>query len=109
MTKEEAEKVFQLFKDAGKIHPSIGNWQSAWEKVADRGLLIEYVYLLTQGEMIEERLSRQVHLLSLELDSKSKLEILRLVSVADLCSVWMPTSSLINSIENGIGFLGDRG
>lgn len=104
MTKEEAEKIFQQFKDAGEVHPSIGNWQSAWEKVADRGLLIEYVYLLTQGEMIEERLSHQIRLLSHKLDSKSKLEILRLVSVADLCSVRLPTSSLINSIENRIGF-----
>jgi hypothetical protein len=109
MTKAEAEKIFQQFKDAGKIHPSIDNWQSAWEKVADRGLLIEYVYLLTQGEMIEERLSHQIRLLSDELDSKSKLEILRLVSVADLCSVRLPTSSLINSIENRMSFLGDRG
>ena len=109
MTKDEAEKIFQQFKHAGKIHPSIDNWQSAWEKVVDRGLLIEYVYLLTQGEMIEERLSYQIRLLSDELDSKSKLEILRLVSVADLCSVRLPTLSLINSIENRFGFLGDRG
>ncbi|MGB8310454.1 MAG: hypothetical protein WCE81_01130 [Halobacteriota archaeon] len=59
--------------------------------------------------MIEERLSYQIRLLSDDLDSKSKLEILRLVSVADLCSIRLPTLSLINSIEKRIGFVGDRG
>ena len=109
MTKEEAEKIFRQFKKAGKIHPSVRSWQSAWEKVADRGLLIEYVYLLTQGEMIEERLSHQIANLGAEPDSKSKLEILRLTAAADLCGVRLSTSSLINSIESRIGFVGDRG
>jgi hypothetical protein len=109
MAKEEAEKIFHQFKNAKKIHPSVGSWQSAWEKVADRGLLIEYVYLLTQGEMIEERLSHQIDRLGAEPESQSKLEILRLVAVADLCRVRLATSSLISSIENRIGFVGDRG
>jgi hypothetical protein len=109
MTKEEAEKIFRQFKNAGKIHPSVRSWQSAWEKVADRGLLIEYVYLLTQGEMIEERLSHQIAHLGAEPDGKSKLEILRLAAVADLCGVRLTTSSLIDSIESRIGFVGDRG
>jgi hypothetical protein len=109
INKEEAEQIFYLFKKARKIHPSVGSWQSSWEKIADRGLLIEYVYLLTQGAMLEERLSYQINQLSTEPDGKSKLEILRLVAVADLCGVRLATSSLISYIESGIGFAGDRG
>lgn len=37
------------------------NWESAWEKIADKKLLIEYVYLLTHGEMIAERISAQMN------------------------------------------------
>jgi len=109
MNKEEAKEIFYLFKNRKEVDPHISSWQAAWEKVADRGLLIEYVYLLTQGEMIEERLSHQIRCLGDERDGKSKLEILRLVSAADLCYVRLPTWSLVSFIANGIGFEGDRG
>jgi len=109
MNKEEAKEIFYLFKNENKIHPTINSWQAAWEKVADRGLLLEYVYLLTQGEMIEERLSHQIRQLDDEKDGKSKLEILKLVSAADLCCLRLSTSSLVSSIERRIGFVGDTG
>jgi hypothetical protein len=109
MNKEEAKEIFDLFKNGHKLYPTINSWQAAWEKVADRGLLIEYVYLLTKGEMIKERLSHQISHLDVEPDGKSKLEILRLVSAADLCCVRLSTSSLVRSIESRIGFVGDRG
>jgi hypothetical protein len=109
MNREEAENIFKQFKLANQIHPDITSWQAAWERVEARGLLIEYIYLLTQGEMIEERLTHQIRLLADDKDSAAKLEILRLVSVADLCGLELPASSLINSVQTRIGFVGDRG
>lgn len=109
MTTEEAEDIYYQFKKAGKLHPDIGNWQSAWEKVAERRLLIEYVYLLTQGQMIEERLSYQIKELNKDFSGDVKLEILRLVSVADVCDVHLPTVGLLKSVQERIGFKGDRG
>jgi len=109
MTRDEAENVFHQFRRAGQIHPSIRSWQAAWEKVEDRGLLMEYVFLLTQGQMIEERLVHQVRTLARESDSAAKLEILRLVSVADLCGVKLRTSTLVDSVAGRVGFAGDRG
>lgn len=109
MTREEAKGIFKQFKKAGQLHTTNINWQSAWERVEERGLLIEYVYLLTQGTMMEERLSHQVRTIADEKDNAAKLEILRLISVADLCGVRVPTSSLIHLIQERIGFQGDRG
>jgi hypothetical protein len=109
MTRDEAQNIFHQFSRASQIHPSIKSWQAAWEKVEDQGLLIEYVFLLTQGQMIEERLVHQVRTLAGELDSAAKLEILRLVSVADLCGVKLRTSTLVDSVASRVGFAGDRG
>ena len=73
MSKDEAENIYNQFKNAGKIHPSIKNWQGSWEQVADRKLLMEYVYLLTQGEMLSERLSNQIKTLKSDNESKAKI------------------------------------
>lgn len=56
----EAETIFKNLKQRGKVHNSIRNWQSIWEQVKDRSVLIEYIYLLTHGEMLEERISYQL-------------------------------------------------
>jgi hypothetical protein len=107
MSKDEAENIYNQFKNAGKIHPSIKNWQGSWEQVADRKLLMEYVYLLTQGEMLSERLSNQIKTLKSDNESKAKIEILRLVSAADLCEIEIPVSYLLKYIEKKVGFKGD--
>lgn len=61
LLKEEAVNIFNNLKKLGYIHFRIKNWESAWEKIADKKLLIEYVYLLTHGEMIAERISAQMN------------------------------------------------
>lgn len=61
LLKEEAINVFNNLKKVGYVHFRIKNWESAWEKIADKKLLIEYVYLLTHGEMIAERISAQMN------------------------------------------------
>jgi hypothetical protein len=109
MDRTEAESIFYQFRQANQIHLNISGWQSAWEKVEERGLLIEYIYLLTQGEMIEERLAHQIRLLADEKSSAAKLEILRLVSAADICGVQLPSIPLINSVQSRVSFTSDRG
>lgn len=109
MNREEADDIHDQFKKAGKLNPIDLKWQTAWEQVQNRGLLIEYVYLLTHGTMMGERLSHQIRSIAKEMNAAEKLEILRLVSVADLCGVRLPSSSLIDSVNERIGFKSDRG
>ena len=52
LEEQEAKNIFQKLKETGNLHPSITNWKREWNRIAERKLLIEYVYLLTHGEMI---------------------------------------------------------
>ena len=99
MSESEAEQIFNQFKKRNAIHSSINNWQSAWEKIRDRGLLMEFVCLITAGEMLEQRLSHQVRRLANEKNGVVKLDVLRLISVADVCGTKLETQKLINRIK----------
>ncbi len=105
----EAKKIFLELKKRGKIHLEISNWQSVWEKIESKGLLIEYVYLLTKGEMISNRLNTQIKELNSENDANSKVEILRIISIADVLNLKIKSIRLINHIQENIGFTTDRG
>lgn len=108
MSDVEAQNIFNQLKIKGKIHNSIRNWQPAWEKVKDKGLLMEFVYLLTFGEMLRERLESQIRELANDRDSAAKIEILRLVALADLCGVKIRSTDLIEKIKTEIGLHSDR-
>lgn len=95
----EAAVIFQELKKNNKLHHSITNWQPAWEKVKDKGLLIEYVFLLTQGQMIDERIAHQIQRLSKEQDGSAKLEVLRLVATADVLNIRLRNNSLTRYIQ----------
>ncbi|MET3537662.1 hypothetical protein [Chryseobacterium limigenitum] len=105
----EAKEIFEEFKRKRKIHPDIQKWQPVWEQIHPKGLLIEYTYLLTRGQMIQERLSTQLKYLANSRSSGAKLEILRMISLADCLNIKLKTINLINYIKSEIGFEQDRG
>lgn len=47
LEEKEAIEIFNVFQNAKRLHPSITSWKKAWSMIAERQLLIEYVYLLT--------------------------------------------------------------
>jgi hypothetical protein len=106
---EEARNIYNQLKKKEKLHEEVTSWQSIWEQVKESGLLIEYTYLLTKGEMIQERLKYQISNLNRSQCAASKLEILRLVALADCMNIKIRTSSLISHINKTIGFQQDRG
>ncbi|MBW8523845.1 hypothetical protein K0U91_01220 [Chryseobacterium chendengshani] len=109
LSMSEAGAIFEEFKRKQKIHLDISKWQPVWEQVRQKGLLIEYTYLLTRGEMIQERLSAQLKYLSNSKSSGAKLEMLRMISLADCLNIRLKTINLINYIKAEIGFDQDRG
>ncbi|MHB8277407.1 MAG: P-loop NTPase [Candidatus Humimicrobiaceae bacterium] len=102
-----AEDIYNKFKEKNKIHESIKSWQSAWEKVANRQLLIEYVYLITHGEMLEERIENQIKLLSQSIDGNIKLELLRLVAFSDIIGIKIRGDKLIKYLSTNMSALQD--
>jgi len=109
LSTSEAKDIFEQFKRKKKIHPDVLQWQPFWEQVMDKGLLIEYTFLLTKGQMIHDRLSSQIKLLNQSLSAAAKVEILRMVSLADCLNIKLETSRLLAYVRTEIGFQQDRG
>ena len=78
----EAQNIFSQFQRKGKIASSVPSAEWAYEQIADRQLLIEYAYLVTHGQMLADRLKDQVQEMQRLGEDRAKLQILRLVSVA---------------------------
>jgi hypothetical protein len=110
LVRDEAELLYRELSQRGHLSQSATSWQPAWEAVAERQLLIEYVYLLTQGQQLRDRLAGQLRALNRELrDAKAKQEILRLVATADCLGIQLATSHLVQYVAQHIGFDADRG
>ena len=99
LSEKEAEGIYNALRKAEKIHKDITDWKKAWSKIADRQLLIEYVYLLTHGEMIAERISAQMKEIGNASAGGTKFEILRKVCFADVCGIKLETKSLIRGLS----------
>lgn len=100
LEEKEAEKIYEVLKRANKLHPSISNWRKAWAKVAEKKLLIEYIYLLTHGEMLSVRIAHQIKEISKSDMGKIKCEILRKVCFADVCGIKLSVKKLIASLPD---------
>lgn len=98
LSKEEAAGIFSVLQKAGYIHSNITDWKVSWEKIADKKLLIEYVYLLTHGEMIAERISTQMREIGNSIVGGIKFEILRKVCFADICGIKLSTKKMLKDL-----------
>ena len=103
LEEKDAIEIFNLFKEANHLHPEISSWQQAWRKVSGRNLLIEYVYLLTHGEMLSERIASQLSEIGQSPTGKAKCEVLRKVCFADLCGVKLSVADLYTSQSENEG------
>lgn len=99
LQEKEAKLIFENLKNIGKIYSGIIDWKNAWNKISDKKLLIEYVYLLTHGEMLADRISHQMKNIGNESSGKVKCEILRKVCFADICGIKIKLSSLIKELQ----------
>jgi len=82
MSLDEARRIFAYFQHQGRIASNVPSAEWAYEQVAERRLLIEFVYLITQGQMLAERLEGQIRTMDRLREDRAKLQVLRLVSVA---------------------------
>ena len=103
LEEQEAKNIFQKLKETGNLHPSITNWKREWNRIAERKLLIEYVYLLTHGEMLSERITAQMKEVGQSSFGQLKCDILRKVCFADVCGVKLTVRNLFCSQKDYAG------
>ena len=102
LSESEAALIFKALQKSGMLHQDVTDWKKAWNRISDRQLLIEYVYLLTHGEMIAERISSQMKEIGMALGGKTKCEILRKVCFADMCGIRLETKALIKNLDETV-------
>ena len=98
LNEQEAQSIYEVLRKVQMLHHSILDWRKPWLKVADKKLLIEYVYLLTHGEMIAERIAHQITQINNTQTGRIKCEILRKVCFADICGIKLPIKKLVLSL-----------
>lgn len=96
---DEARQIFEAFRSKEKLHESVSSSEWAYEKIGEPHLLIEYVYLLTHGRMLEERLRDQVKQFSELGEDPAKVEILRRISLADSLGAPVVADKLLEDIQ----------
>ncbi len=96
---EEAKQIFRLLKQNGKIHSSIKSPEVAFERIGENKLLIEYMYLITHGEMLLDRLVDQIKQISSSNEDPVKIDILRKVSLANVFNAPLQINKLINTLN----------
>ena len=81
----EAQEIYQSLASK-KLPAEFLTFEDAWNKFGGEGPLLEFVYLVTQGNSLRERLLLQVRQLEEEVRtgklSDAEIELLRLASVA---------------------------
>ncbi len=117
---DTARNIFVSLFENGRVHESVRSAEWAFERVHRSGLLIEFVYLVTHGRLLQERLQEQLG--GLQVEDPGKVMALRLVSTADRygCSLRLgellkncsfngdPTSALNSLVGEYLDIDGDQ-
>jgi len=105
MDAEQAKQLYLELKTNKRLHSTLINtgWQHSWEKVSKQGLLIEYVYLLTHGEMLEIRLENQMKTIGGQIETSIRFELLKLlrsICFADVIGIPLAADNIGKLLNN---------
>lgn len=85
LDRQEAQQIYNALTERA-VSTQFLNFEEAWTRFGGEGPLLEFVYLITQGASLRERLTQQVTRLRDEVRrnelSRAELDLLRWVSVA---------------------------
>lgn len=95
----EAKEVYNRFKEKGKIALIVESPEWAYEKIGDSRLFIEYIYLITHGQMLEERLRDQIWQIRNLSEDAHKIELIRRISLADTLGVPIIIDKLLEVVS----------
>jgi len=99
LSPQEARAIFNDFSQRGKVAANVPLAGWAYEQVAEKRLLIEFVYLITHGKMLAERIEEQVATIEAHGEDRAKLEVLRLVATAQMYGARVSIASLLQHVD----------
>lgn len=101
LTLQEARDIFRYFRERGATAPGVRGAEWAFELVAERRLLIEFVYLITHGRMLAERIEEQLAAIRDpdRGEDPAKLDALRLVAAAQVYGARVPAGALLAGVQ----------
>ena len=94
----EATSIFQFLSSHGRVHASVPSHEYAWEKLGEPRLLMEYVYLVSHGTMLKERLADQIATINRQHEDPAKLDTLRIVALSSFCGCEVPLLALVDGL-----------
>jgi hypothetical protein len=98
----EAEEIYKFLAEIETPNRFL-DFENAWNRFGGSGPLMEFVYLVTQGNSLRERLQQQVRRLQDEVRagkcSDVELEMLRLVSVASAFEARLKLKELVRFLQ----------
>ena len=100
--KSEAEEIYYSLTTK-QVPDEFLSFEDAWRKFGEDGPLMEFVYLVTQGNTLRERLLQQVRHLEDEIVAgtreRQELEFLKLVSVASAFGAQLNVNPLVKYLD----------
>lgn len=106
--KEEARELYSSISQY-KTDLKFVNFEESWSHIGENSPLLEYVYLLTQGETLKSRLKEQLGRIQEKVESlgTKDIEVLRFVCLADSFNSRINYKQLINyiGISNPITYI----
>jgi hypothetical protein len=101
-SRSEAAEIYQQLVET-EIPPQFLDFDDAWNRFGGKGQLMEFVYFVTQGDSLRERLRQQIGRLQDEVRagrcSALELKLLRLVSVASAFESRLKLKELVDFLQ----------
>ena len=95
----EARQLFSMFQTQQRVHPSVSSANWAFERIGEPHLLMEFVYLVTHGCMLEDRLRDQLQGFRQLGEDPAKTEILRRLSLADSLGASLSAKRMLEDVK----------
>jgi len=95
LSKDEAEIIYSRLNEQKKVN-HFTDFGEAWIQLGNNSPLLEFVYSITQGDSLRNKLKQQVQQILKEGDSinNAQIEFLRIVSLADSLGAKIDVSKL---------------
>lgn len=100
LTKEEAETIYLKLNERNQIN-HYTDFEQAWIQLGNDAPLLEFVYSITQGDSLFNKLKQQILQIQQEnnQNASQQIEFLRIVSLADSVGAKIDVSKLGSNID----------
>lgn len=99
---DEAKQIHAQLADADQLDAEAPTAVEGFERLGKPPLLMEFIYLLTQGELLRDRLKDQVRRIERSNEDPAKLQALRIVSLAHVLGAPVETERLLSWLDSGL-------